>query len=201
MRFPANWAAIDYLASGSPRQRAAYAALQEIALFDHLAPFQPILVGTIPLGIDLPASDLDVVCAVADFPAFRALLVAHFGALPGFALSERERGGLPTLVCRFAAGPFPVELFAQDRPTTSMNGYQHMLVEAHLLALAGPEAAAAIRSLKAAGLKTEPAFAHYFGLAGEPYQALLDLYPPDEATLRQVVAGRAKGAVARPPEV
>lgn len=198
MRFPQNWTQIEYLATGSPRQQAAYAALHAIALFDHLAPYQPILVGTIPIQIDLPESDLDVVCSATDLLAFRALLETHFGRLPGFELSEKEREGLPTLVCRFTAGPFPVEIFAQPRPTTTMNGYRHMVVEAHLLALAGTEVAATIRSLKAGGMKTEPAFAHYFGLEGDPYKALLDLYPPDEARLREIVQRRAKGAVSRP---
>jgi hypothetical protein len=47
-----------------------------------------------------------------------------------------------------------------------------MLAEAHLLAGAGPEAKEAVRALKRAGMKTEPAFAQVFGLTGGAYEAL-----------------------------
>jgi hypothetical protein len=38
------------------------------------------------------------------------------------------------------------------------------------------EAHREIRRLRRAGLKAEPAFARYFGLEGDPYEALLALH-------------------------
>lgn len=49
-----------YLAAGNERQRSAYRVLTELGLLERLASFNPILVGTVPLGIDIPDSDLDV---------------------------------------------------------------------------------------------------------------------------------------------
>lgn len=190
MRLPDHWQTIAYLATGSPRQQAAHAALTRTGVMEHLAPWHPVLAGTIPLGIDLPESDLDVLCQVWEFEPFLARLEEAFGHLPGFTVSRTEAGGLPVVMANFPAGPFEVEVFAQPRPVLEQNGYRHMLVEARLLALAGPEAARAIRALKESGLKTEPAFARYFGLPGDPYQALLDLYRADDAHLDRVVRGR-----------
>lgn len=192
MRFPDRWDRLDYLAHGTPRQRAAHAALQEARVLEHLAPWQPLLAGTIPLGLDVDGSDLDILCAVWEFEPFLARLQQAFGHLPGFAARQKESDGLPVVVARFKSGPFLVEVFAQPRPVFEQNGYRHMVVEARLLALAGPVAAAAIRQLKAAGVKTEPAFGRYFGLPGDPYDALLALYGADEPELRRIVDGRPR---------
>lgn len=188
MRFPERWDAIDYLARGTPRQQAAYRALESAGVMRHLAPWRPVLAGTIPLGIDVEGSDLDILCDVRNFGPFRERLREAFGHLEAFSVNEKEVGGLPAMIARFQAPPFLVEVFAQPRPVLEQNGYRHMVVEARLLALAGPEAAEAIRRLKADGLKTEPAFAHYFGLTGDPYAALLALYEADDEQLRQIVA-------------
>jgi hypothetical protein len=56
---PTNWADPSYLQSGTSRQQAAYALLDALGVFRHLRPYSPLLVGTIPLNIDTPQSDLD----------------------------------------------------------------------------------------------------------------------------------------------
>ncbi|MFZ5817153.1 MAG: DUF4269 domain-containing protein [Bacillota bacterium] len=192
MRFPERWDLIDYLAAGTPRQRSAHAALAEAGVMERLAPWRPVLAGTIPLGIDVEGSDLDILCEVWEFEPFLERAREAFGHRPGFAVRRKESGGLPVAVVRFEAGDFLVELFAQPRPVFEQNGYRHMVVEARLLRLAGRAVAAEIRRLKAGGLKTEPAFARCFGLPGDPYQALLALYEADEAVLQQIVAGRPR---------
>ncbi len=49
-----------YLADGNQRQRAAHRVLSELRIFEILAPYHAMLSGTIPLAIDIPESDLDV---------------------------------------------------------------------------------------------------------------------------------------------
>ena len=192
MHIPERWDSTDYLASGSPRQQAAHAALEGAGIMQTLAPWHPVLAGTIPLGIDVEGSDLDILCQVEEDGPFLARLQEAFGHLPGFHVRQKQVGLLPTVIARFETGGFLVEVFGQNRPVAEQNGYRHMLVEARLLLLAGPEAARAIRELKAGGLKTEPAFARYFGLPGDPYQALLDLYDASEEELRQIVEARPR---------
>ncbi|MFQ5796001.1 MAG: DUF4269 domain-containing protein, partial [Candidatus Bipolaricaulia bacterium] len=67
------------------------------------------------------------------------------------------------------------------------NAYRHMAVEARLLAIGGEQARQEIRRLKRTGLKTEPAFACYFNLEGDPYQVLLQLATLSDDELRAVI--------------
>lgn len=179
-----DWASLE---RGSARQRAAHAAIRSLGVMEALAGYGPVLCGTIPLGIDLPESDLDIVCEAAEPAAFAARVTALFGGLEGFRTREKVVNGLPTVIVRFRHAGFDFELFGHPRPAREQNAYRHMVAEARLLALAGPEAAEAIRALKAGGLKTEPAFAAYFGLGGDPYAVLLDLAGAPEQALSELV--------------
>jgi len=133
----------------------------------------PTLAGTIPIGVDLPGSDLDVICEAYDLGRFACLVTNTYGARPGFLLRHRSIGGLPTVVARFFACGFSVEVFAQPRLLRRQNAVRHMLVE---------------RRLKEEGLKTEPAFARVFGLDGDPYRRLSELSWLSDSDLAKVVA-------------
>ena len=65
-----NWYNIEYLLSGNHKQKTAYKILKEIDIFNILKSYNPILVGTIPINIDLDTSDLDIICQVNHFEAF-----------------------------------------------------------------------------------------------------------------------------------
>jgi hypothetical protein len=180
-----NWYDIGYLLNGNERQKAAYHALKKLRIFEELAEHSPVLVGTIPIAIDIESSDLDILLEAQDLQALGERLEtlyhpreAHFG----------EQSSLAYYVAKLGAEGFEIEFFAQCRPTSQQNGYRHMLIEARLLALAGEKAHVAIRKMKAEGMKTEPAFAQYFGLAGNPYETLLKLEAWDDANLRKLLA-------------
>lgn len=179
----------EYLRTGSPRQREAYRVLKRLGIFRDLAAYRPALTGTIPLGLDLPGSDLDVVCHAPDLEGFAARVRALYGGEKGFRIRRKPVAGEDSVVANFEAGGFPVEVFAQAKPVEQQRAYRHMLVEARLLALGGPEAAAGIRRLRASGLKTEPAFAAYFNLPGDPYLALLELAGLDDRELAERIGG------------
>ena len=65
-----DWRDLRYLLHGTATQQAAYQALEALRVFALLSPFDPMLTGTIPLAIDIPGSDLDIVCCAADVDAF-----------------------------------------------------------------------------------------------------------------------------------
>lgn len=52
------------LQTGTHSQQLAYRLLTELDLMNALKHYSPVLCGTIPLGIDIPSSDLDVICDV-----------------------------------------------------------------------------------------------------------------------------------------
>jgi len=165
------------------RQMAARQAIEGCRVMEILADYEPILAGTIPLGIETPQSDLDIICEVHDFTQFRAIVTASFSTFEGFSLRTRNKDGIPAEICGFFFEGFYFELFAQPIPARNSPAVRHMMVEARLLAYGGPEAIQAIRDLKLSGMKTEPAFAHHFGIVGDPYAQLLEMSDLDDQAL------------------
>jgi len=171
-----NFLNIDYLYQGTEKQRQAAIIMDDLELFAHLAPYDPILVGTIPIGIDIPGSDLDIACHVTDFAAFEETIHQNFGHLPDLSVVSRSVKGMERIVVRFRHKGWMVEIFGQPVPTKQQNGYRHMVVEYRLLQLIGEAGRERIIERKQAGIKTEPAFAELLGIPGDPYEALLDMY-------------------------
>ena len=187
-----DWTDLHYLRTGSPRQQRAYAVLHTSRLWPLLHEFGPVLAGTVPLGIDIATSDIDVLCEVpvAAQAHFAALLRVHFGARPGFRLAQRTIGGYAATVSGFSYEGEEIEVFGQALPTARQHGWRHLLVERAVLAAGSYAWRTAVRALKQQGLKTEPAFAQLLGLPGDPYAALLTLEEWSAETLRQCIAAR-----------
>lgn len=188
------WTDIMHLKLGSDRQRDAYQALIELDLFSVLADYDPILAGSIPLGIERSDSDLDVICFADDLDACARLLEAMYGDMDEFSLARPDKNGLATLMCRFRYQRFEVEVCAQPRPIEEQNAYRRMVAESRLLREGGDDALQAIRQLKLQGMQTESAFGEYFCLEGDPKDVLLDLADAPTSVLVDVVL---QGRVAR----
>ncbi|RKN86575.1 DUF4269 domain-containing protein [Paenibacillus ginsengarvi] len=172
-----SWSDIEYLRVGTAVQRKAYDVIFRFGLLEPLRPYQPVVVGTIPIELNVQGSDLDIACEVYRFEPFEQTVRKAFGGFDQFEFVRRgaQRGRKERAVVRFECGNLPVELFAEPAPVRMQNGYRHMVIEARLLELYGQRAKEAILNRKRAGMKTEPAFADYFGLKGDPYEALLEL--------------------------
>jgi hypothetical protein len=164
---------INYLKSGTHRQQKAHSALVELGIFEDLKRFNPILTGTIPLDIDLPESDLDIICECQDHLEFVGLLWKLFANQDGFNVKSYNLNGVETTVAKFTTQNFTVEIFAQNIPTRKQLSYRHMLIEHKILKEKGEGFKSAVRELKSKGIKTEPAFARLLGLNGNPYEEIL----------------------------
>jgi len=175
---------LEYLRHGTTEQRSAYQTLTISNMLPVLRPYRPLLVGTVPIGLQLPGSDLDIICEVYDLGPFEALLRQHFGHYPGFSLRHTQRQGHACIVAGFTTGEWPIEVFGQPVSSTQQHGYRHLLIEHRLLELGGSTFRAQVQARRTAGLKTEPAFAASLGLAGDPYAALLTLEVSSDAELR-----------------
>ncbi|MDQ3930916.1 MAG: DUF4269 domain-containing protein [Chloroflexota bacterium] len=185
-----DWHDLTYLVLGSEVQRWAAAVLQNLGIFSTLAEYKPVLAGTIPLDIAVDSSDLDITCEVYDLEQFAELLSASYAHLSGFRIRQKGVRGVMSVVASFEFEGLPVDVFGQPQPVSEQYAYRHMDVEARLLEMGGPEAREEIRRLKREGLKTEPAFAHYFNLPGDPYEVLLSLSMLGDEALRRVVGDR-----------
>lgn len=178
---------IEALRKGTRRQREAYETLTRLNVFVFLAKYSPTLAGTIPIAVDVETSDLDILCEAHDLDEFEREATRLYGRFPGFETRRTQSRGLPASVVNFRTDRFPVQLFAQPIPVVRQRAYRHMMVEARLLGLAGEEAKEAIRSLRRAGMKTEPAFALFFRLPGDPYEALDALADAGDGELLRII--------------
>jgi hypothetical protein len=76
--------------------------LDRLDLIATLAAFDPHVAGTPPLGLDMPSSDIDVLCHVVDSAAFVDCLWARDSARSGFRIHQWI-GGKRTIVASFRA--------------------------------------------------------------------------------------------------
>jgi len=168
-----NFLDISYLQLGNERQQKAYQVLTHNKVLEKLAPYRPILVGTIPINIDIENSDLDIICEVSDKNEFIDKLNVQFGSEKDFTIHENPT--FEAIKANFIIDGFEIEVFGQNTPTTQQNAYQHMLIEHRLLLAKGEKFRQDIIDLKKQGYKTEPAFAKLLKLEGDAYRELLKL--------------------------
>lgn len=184
MQAESDFLNLEYLRQGTAKQRQAASVIDELELWEHLKSCSPILVGTIPIGIDIASSDLDIICHVTEFDRFERELRASYDRLVSdFTYSFRSVGNVERAVARFRYKGWEFEIFAQPVPSVKQNGYRHMVVEYKLLKRLGEAARETIIELKKEGYKTEPAFAKLLHLPGDPYEELLEMYRWPEARL------------------
>lgn len=164
---------ISYLKSGNKRQQKAHHLLTANSILEKLNQYDPILVGTIPINIDIEGSDLDIICYVQDNELFKDDLVHHFQQEKNFIISETTK--FSALKANFIIDDFEIEIFGQSIPTEKQNAYRHMLIEHKILLKKGRDFRQQVIELKNQGYKTEPAFARLLGLNGDAYEALLRL--------------------------
>ena len=155
-------------------------------LFRDLEAFQPTLVGTYPLGLQVDGSDFDIVCTCDDLDAFERALRAKLAEL-GITEVRLERLESHAVVAAFHLDDIAIEVFGQARPVHEQRGFRHMVIEGRLLAFGGAALRERVRELKRMGIKTEPAFAQLLCLPGDPYAALLELETWPSERLRAAV--------------
>ena len=178
---------IDYLKHGNIKQQNAYKVLKEIDIFNVLRKFDPILVGTIPINIDIENSDLDIVCEVYDFEEFQKIVENKYSMFSKFHISNNSTDIETILTVNFYVEDIEIEIYAQSLDSCKHNGYRHMVVEDRILRLGGERTREEIVILKKSGLKTEPAFAKHLGLDGNSYDELLKLEEYSDKKIRDML--------------
>jgi hypothetical protein len=163
--------------------------LHRTGLLRSLSPYDPHVIGTLPLGIARPDSDIDIVCCAPEPSALATLIWERFRDANGFAIYQWSARGRP-VIARFEAYGWPFEIFAGSDPVHQQSGWRHFEVERRLLGLAGPAFRDALMVLRSAGAKTEPAFASLLGLADDPYGALSDLFDTPDTVLGRLLGAR-----------
>ena len=162
------------------------AVVQKLKLLEQLSAFNPMMIGTPPLGIDVATSDIDIACYSEDLDYFEKRCTQAFGAIGGYSSIRTTAQSIATSIVRFASHDWDIEIFCQPNPVEQQWGVRHYRIEQRILKLA-PRVAQMIRAMKEGGLKTEPAFASLLGLKGDPYAALLELEKQTDEALRSAL--------------
>ena len=170
-----NFRTIDYLKSGNERQKLAFSEIKKHKVLEKLKKYHPILIGTIPIEIDVPESDLDIICECQNHSEFKAYLLDQFSQKKDFKLYSIKQNGIESTIAEFKTDNFLFEIFGQNIPTERQDAYRHMIIERNVLEEKGFEFKQKVKDLKSSGIKTEPAFAKLLGLKGNPYAELLKL--------------------------
>ncbi|WP_405270121.1 DUF4269 domain-containing protein [Cellulophaga sp. Ld12] len=170
-----NFRTIDYLKSGNERQKLAFSEIKKHKVLEKLKKYHPILTGTIPIEIDVPESDLDIICECQNHSEFKAYLLDQFSQKKDFKLYSIKQNGIESTIAEFKTDNFLFEIFGQNIPTERQDAYRHMIIERNILEEKGFEFKQKVKDLKSSGIKTEPAFAKLLGLKGNPYAELLKL--------------------------
>ncbi|KFN04213.1 DUF4269 domain-containing protein [Bacillus clarus] len=163
---------ITYLRSGNEKQQKVYDSIDKIKIMEDLALYTPVLCGTVPIRIDTVHSDLDIVMEVHNFDEFEKEIQSLYGCCDEFEIKRKNIRNIPTIKASFQFEGFKFELFAQPQPVRNQYAYKHMVVE-HMLLMQQPHIRKDIISLKAEGIKTEPAFAQILNIDGDPYEELI----------------------------
>ena len=179
-----NFEDISYLKTGNFRQKQAFGVLSENRIMESLQEFDPILVGTIPIRIDIEKSDLDIICYWTDRSLFVQIITQLFADKLDFTIKNDEFQNCVT--ANFTIDPFEIEVFGQNVPVRMQMGYRHMIIENKILLKRGLVFREKIIELKKQGYKTEPAFALLLGLQGNPYEELLKFELP-ETTANSII--------------
>ncbi|MGE6353158.1 DUF4269 domain-containing protein [Flavobacterium sp. NPDC079362] len=169
-----DFCSIEYLKNGNQKQIKAFDILTQHKVLLNLVEFDPILVGTIPINIDIENSDLDIICHWKNKNDFTAKLNSFFGKETDFTIREISINEKESVIANFKIDGFEIEVFGQNVPAKSQNGYKHMIIEHEILQSHDENFRLEIIRLKQNGYKTEPAFSHLLGLKGDPYLALLE---------------------------
>jgi len=160
--------------------------IEDLDLLGRLADFCPLVIGTPPLGIAIPSSDIDIACSTQDLGHFADVAEGHFGHMASFSLRTARHLPEPAVIASFVAMGWEIELFCQRLATEDQWGVRHFRIEEKVLRL-GPHLREPVVRLKQDGLKTEPAFARILALPGDPYEALLALEALADDDLRTMI--------------
>ncbi len=178
---------IEYLKTGNDRQRLAYNVLSKNEILTKLHPFDPILVGTIPISIDIESSDLDIICYYNNMNKFVNTIKNKFAKEKDFKIWQEKGKKENSIVANFVIDNFDIEIFGQKIPTRHQNAYRHMLIENRLLNEHGEKFKQKIIEMKRKGYKTEPAFAILLGLKRDPYVELLSYKIKNEKEIKRPI--------------
>ena len=181
-----KWQNISYLETGTENQKRAFITLKKHRILDYLFAYDPVLVSTVCVNLDIDGSDLDIICQHKNTDEFKIVVKKKFGQFPDFKQWMRK-SDFEEIVTSFKADDFEIEIFSSRIPVKKQFAYRHLLMMDKTLQIGGEPLRKKVKTLKSDGLKTEPAFAKVLGLTGDPFLAFLELEKFNDDQLNELI--------------
>jgi hypothetical protein len=99
-------------------------------------PFDPRVAGTPPLGLDLPGSDIDVLCFAPDARIFSDIVWHAFSDAPAF-IAKQWVDPPRAVVVSFEAAGWQIQLYGEAIPVERQRGWRHFALNGDCSRLAG----------------------------------------------------------------
>ena len=166
---------INYLNYGNDRQKLLYEEITKLRLIESFSIFNPIIVGTIPIEIDIPSSDVDIIIDLSkgDILIYFKEFAKNFR---NFILEIKiNKISENSFIAQFQTENFKFEIFGEFKETSKQFGFVHMVIENEILNLLGQDFKNSIKKLKYKGFKTELAFCVLLNINEDPYGFLYNL--------------------------
>lgn len=182
-----DWQNISYLEKGTEKQQSAIATLKKYKILDSLSPYNPVLVSTVCVELDVDGSDLDIICQHNNLDGFSDSVTGKFKEYPNFkhwlGKSENEE-----IVISFQADTFEIEIYCAKVPLKEQFAYRHLSMMERTLLIGGDRLRRKVKELEISGLKTEASFAKILGLSDDPFLAFLKLEALNDDQLSKLIS-------------
>lgn len=163
---------MELLRTGSEKQRNVLQLFHKLNIAAQFKENHPVICGTIPLGIDLEDSDVDVIMQTENHSFLLERWERLYGGFSNFKTVEKYIRGRKVAKANFRYGGLEWELFAQNQPVTEQHAWLHMFIEYRILR-EDPALKPIILQKKKDGFSTEAAFCDPLEIEGDPYEGLL----------------------------
>ncbi|MEO1443769.1 MAG: DUF4269 domain-containing protein, partial [Chloroflexota bacterium] len=107
-----NWHDHTAIRDGLPQQMRAYSTVyDELAVFMRLQAHKPMWVGTYPINVDTPASDIDIIFSPPNLRRFLVDVRDAYGDRKDFKVVWQPIKQVPSIVVGFTCEGFSIEFF------------------------------------------------------------------------------------------
>ncbi|MYL70436.1 DUF4269 domain-containing protein [Halobacillus litoralis] len=96
----------ERMKNGSAKQRRAYEAIERLGILSQYRSFQPVVCGTVPIGVYVVNSDLDIIMEAYHLPLLEHSLINDYGRMAGFQLQRKMIRERKVVKVNFSYGNF-----------------------------------------------------------------------------------------------
>ena len=143
--------------------------------------------GSLPIGLSVPGSDVDIICCFSDQATFIEHVTRQFSHMEGYSVKCINSKGSECVVCRFVDAGINIEVFGQKTPVRLQYAWKHRVVEERLLRLGGADFKGKVMAFRLTGMKTEQAFAAALQHDGDIKALLLSLFDASDQELVSLI--------------